>query len=76
MPPNEDAVEIPRLVLLHGRDPLFRKPDEEIIASPQAKILSMQKRLEMLKSGSDPKPGGIPAPGGSRGSAGGGPGPR
>lgn len=34
-----------RLVLVFGRDPLTRQLDEEIIASQQAEIASMQGRL-------------------------------
>jgi uncharacterized protein (DUF305 family) len=67
IPHHEGAVEMARLVLLHGRDPLVRKLAEEIIAAQQAEIVTMQKRLEILKAGRDPNPGGFPALGGTRG---------
>ncbi len=67
IPHHEGAVEMARLVLLHGRDPLVRKLAEEIIASQQAEIVSMQSRLKILQAGTDTDPGGFPALGGTRG---------
>ena len=64
---HEGAVEMARLVLLHGRDPLIRTLAEEIIAAQQTEITSMRQRLEILKTGRDMTPGGFPALGGTRG---------
>lgn len=66
---HQGTVEMARLVLLHGRDPLVRQMAEEIIAGQQAEIESMRGRLAVLQKGRDPDPGGFPALGGTRGPA-------
>ena len=67
IPHHEGAVEMARLVLIHGRDPLVRRLAEEIIASQIIEIQTMKKRLSILRQGSDPDPGGFPALGSTRG---------
>ncbi len=64
---HEGAVEMARLVLIHGRDPLTRKLAEEIIASQVVEIDGMKRRLVILrgKPGSDQDE--FPALGGTRG---------
>ena len=67
IPHHEGAVEMARLYLGDGNDPLVRRLAEEIIAGQQAEITAMKARLEILKKGADPSPGGFPSLGGSRG---------
>ncbi len=67
IPHHAGAVEMARLVLIHGRDPLVRQLAEEIIAGQQAEISAMQARLRVLQRGPDLAPGGFPAVTGTRG---------
>lgn len=67
IPHHEGAVEMARLVLVHGRDPLVRQLAEEIIAGQTAEIEGMKRRLAILRKRSDADPGGFPALGGTRG---------
>jgi uncharacterized protein (DUF305 family) len=67
IPHHQGAVEMARLVLVHGRDPLVRKLAEEIIAGQQAEIRSMEARLRVLQGGAPADADGFPALSGTRG---------
>ncbi|MBI4686606.1 MAG: DUF305 domain-containing protein [Nitrospirae bacterium] len=67
IPHHEGAIEMARLVLIHGKDPLVRKLAEDIIAAQQTEIEAMKRRLTILRKGIDMEPGGFPALGGTRG---------
>ena len=69
IPHHEGAVEMARLMLIHGRDPLTRQLAEEIIASQVVEIEGMKRRLEILRARPNPEPGDFPALGGTRGPA-------
>jgi uncharacterized protein (DUF305 family) len=69
IPHHAGAVEMARLVLIHGRDPLVRRLAEEIIASQQTEIAAMQARLDILRQGPDSSPDRYPALGSTRGIA-------
>jgi uncharacterized protein (DUF305 family) len=67
IPHHAGAVEMARLVLIYGRDPLVRQLAEGITAGQQAEITAMQSRLQVLAHGPDPNPDGFPAMSGTRG---------
>ena len=68
IPHHEGAVDMARLVLRDGTDPVTRKLAEEILASQRVEIEGMQRRLNELKRGaSRTNPDGYPALGGTRG---------
>ena len=61
IPHHEGAVDMARLLLIHGRDPMVRKIAEEIIASQTVEISAMRGRMAVLRAGPNPEPGGYPA---------------
>ncbi len=67
IPHHAAAVDMARLELIHGRDPLVRRLAEEIIASQQGEIAAMRARLAILKERKDADPDGFPAIHGTRG---------
>lgn len=67
IPHHEGAIEMARLVLIYGTDPIVRKLAEDIIAAQRSEIETMKKRLEILRYRSDNSPDEFPALGGTRG---------
>ena len=64
---HEGALEMARLELVHGRDPLVRELAQEIIASQSTEIAAMTARLQRLRKGEQNGPDGYPALGSTRG---------
>jgi uncharacterized protein (DUF305 family) len=67
IPHHQGAIDMARLALVHGRDPLVRQLAEEIIAGQQAEIRSMEARLRVLQGGAPADAEGFPALSGTRG---------
>lgn len=69
VPHHQGAVEMARLVLLHGRDPATRQLAEDIIAGQTVEIESMQRRLAHLRGDDCTTAPEFPSLGGTRGAA-------
>ena len=67
IPHHEGAVEMARLVLIHGRDPLVRRLAEDIVASQTTEVAAIRARFARLTQGNDVEPDGFPALGSTRG---------
>ncbi len=67
IPHHQGAVDMARLVLVHGQDPLVRQLADEIIASQRSEIDSMTARLGVLKGRGPAETDGFPAYSGTRG---------
>lgn len=67
IPHHEGAIEMARIVLIYGTDPLVRKLAEDIIATQRVEVEAMNQRLKRLKEKPEPDPGGFPALDGTRG---------
>lgn len=67
IPHHEGAVEMARLVLIHGRDPATRRLAEDIIASQTIEVAAMRQRLAILRGAAASAEPDFPALGGTRG---------
>lgn len=67
IPHHEGAIEMARVLLVHGRDPATRRLAEEIIASQSVEVAAMKRRLEILTTGDEAENDAFPALGGTRG---------
>ena len=67
IPHHAGAVDMARLLLQHGRDPVTRQLAEEIIAGQTIEIESMTRRLAMLRRPGTGKEAEFPSLGGTRG---------
>ena len=67
IPHHEGAMDMTRLVLIQGHDPMVRQIAEDIIASQTVEIAAMRGRMAVLRAGPNPEPGGYPALGAVRG---------
>ena len=67
VPHHQGAVEMARLVLQHGRDPVTRQLAQEIIAGQSVEIDGMQRRLALLRRQPAARSAEFPSLGGTRG---------
>lgn len=66
IPHHQGAIDMARLQLVHGDDPLVRRLAEEIIDGQQVEIEAMRARLEILRAGPDASLTRFPALDGTR----------
>jgi len=67
IPHHQGAVDMARLVLVHGRDPLTRQLADHILATQAIEIEAMRRRIHALAS--SPRGSEYPTLGGTRGEA-------
>lgn len=67
IPHHEGAVEMARLLLVHGRDAATRRLAADIIAGQTTEIAAMKGRLAVLRGEARPKGEPYPELGGTRG---------
>ena len=67
IPHHQGAVEMARLLLILGQDPLTRRLAEEIIASQTTEIAAMKQRLSILRRSDEVNANDFPALHGTRG---------
>ena len=67
IPHHQGAIDMSRLQLLYGRDPLARQLAEDIIAGQRVEIEAMMRRLELLRARKGAGSPEFPALGGTRG---------
>ncbi|GAB4483921.1 MAG: DUF305 domain-containing protein [Thermodesulfovibrionales bacterium] len=67
IPHHQGAIDMAKLQLIHGRDPLVRKLAEDIIAAQRVEIEAMTRRLEFLRGLKGTEGKEFPALGGTRG---------
>lgn len=53
IPHHQGAIDMARLLLVHGDDPLTRRLAEEVIDGQRVEIDAMRARLEILRTGPD-----------------------
>jgi hypothetical protein len=56
VPHHQGAIEMGRIELLHGRDPVLRRLAQEIVVSQGQEIVVLQRRLAALAPASAPTP--------------------
>lgn len=67
IPHHQGAIDMGRLQLMYGKDPLVRKLAEDIIASQRVEIEAMKRRLDILRARKGTESTEFPALGGTRG---------
>ena len=67
VPHHQGAIDMARLVLQHGSDPVTRRLAEEIIAGQMVEIESMQRRLAILRKSAGHLAAEYPSLSGTRG---------
>jgi YVTN family beta-propeller protein len=65
VPHHQGAIDMAKAVLAHGKDPIAKRLAEEIVATQQAEIVLMERRLEQLPelpAMSTPNPASVTSP--------------